>query len=41
MKIYLAGKITGDENYREKFRKQEERLREEQLQRKPFRLKGA
>ena len=27
MKIYLAGKITGDENYREKFRKQEERLR--------------
>lgn len=29
MKIYLAGKITGDENYREKFRKQEERLREE------------
>ena len=29
MKIYIAGKITGDENYREKFRKQEERLREE------------
>ena len=29
MKIYLAGKITGDENYREKFREQEERLREE------------
>lgn len=28
MKIYIAGKITGDENYREKFRKQEERLRE-------------
>jgi nucleoside 2-deoxyribosyltransferase len=29
MKIYLAGKITGDENYREKFRKQEEQLQGE------------
>jgi len=29
VKIHIAGKITGDENYREKFRKQEERLREE------------
>lgn len=29
MKIYLAGKISGDENYREKFRKQEEQLQGE------------
>ena len=29
MKIYLAGKISGDENYRDKFRKQEERLQGE------------
>lgn len=26
MKIYIAGKITGDPNYKEKFRRAEERL---------------
>ena len=31
MKIYLAGKITGDENYREKFRKQEEEFKNQAM----------
>lgn len=29
MKAYIAGKITGDEHYREKFRRAEERLQKE------------
>lgn len=29
MKIYIAGKITGDKNYRQKFRQAQERLERE------------